>query len=143
MNATAFDVISDRNSKEAFVPVDAGTVLETIAALPITTWDFKADRLKRRHLGPMAQDFHAAFHLNGNDDTHINLGDLAGVGVAAIQSLQREAIDEDRQIARIEADQERQMADLQKALAKVAEQITQIERGQRAVFRSASRSLPR
>jgi hypothetical protein len=35
----------------------------------------------------MAQDFHAAFQVNGADDTHINVGDETGVALAAIQGL--------------------------------------------------------
>jgi hypothetical protein len=37
----------------------------------------------------MAQDFHAAFGLNGSDDTHISLVDAQGVALAAIQGLNR------------------------------------------------------
>ena len=39
-----------------------------------------------RHLGPMAQDFYAAFAL-GEDDEHIASLDIEGVGLAAIQGL--------------------------------------------------------
>ena len=39
------------------------------------------------HLGPMAQDFHAAFGLNGADDKHIATVDEGGVALAAIQGL--------------------------------------------------------
>jgi DNA-binding transcriptional MerR regulator len=35
----------------------------------------------------MAQDFHAAFGLNGNDDKHISTVDEGGVALAAIQGL--------------------------------------------------------
>ena len=40
-----------------------------------------------RHLSPMAQDFHAAFGLNGTDDKHIATVDEGGVALAAIQGL--------------------------------------------------------
>jgi hypothetical protein len=35
----------------------------------------------------MAQDFHQAFGLNGPDETHINIGDEAGVALAALKGL--------------------------------------------------------
>jgi septal ring factor EnvC (AmiA/AmiB activator) len=40
-----------------------------------------------RHVGPMAQDFQAAFGLNGSDDKHISVVDESGVALAAIQGL--------------------------------------------------------
>src|SRR5262249_24529273 len=39
-----------------------------------------------RHMGPMAQDFRAAFGL-GEDDTTISVVDEQGVALAAIQGL--------------------------------------------------------
>jgi hypothetical protein len=78
--------LSDRNVKTNFEAVAAGDVLAKVAALPISTWNFKTD-LKTRHIGPMAQDFHAAFGSSGGDDTHIALVDEGGVALAAIQGL--------------------------------------------------------
>jgi hypothetical protein len=40
-----------------------------------------------RHIGPMAQDFHAAFGLDGTDDKHIATVDADGAALAAIQGL--------------------------------------------------------
>jgi len=53
--------------------------------LPISQWSFKGDP-QITHLGPMAQDFHAAFGL-GTDDRHIATVDADGVALAAIQGL--------------------------------------------------------
>jgi hypothetical protein len=39
-----------------------------------------------RHIGPMAQDFYAAFQV-GADDTHITTIDENGVALAAIKGL--------------------------------------------------------
>ena len=75
---------SDRNLKEAFAPVDPRAVLARVAALPIETWSYKGETA--RHLGPMAQDFVAAFGL-GADDRHIFPLDAGGVALAAIQGL--------------------------------------------------------
>jgi hypothetical protein len=57
------------------------------SALPISEWNFKEDA-DTRHLGPMAQYFHAAFGL-GTDDKHIATVDANGVALAAIQGLNR------------------------------------------------------
>jgi hypothetical protein len=61
-------------------------VLAKVAALPISRWNFK-ELPGADHFGPMAQDFHAAFGLNGRDDRHIATVDADGVALAAIQGL--------------------------------------------------------
>jgi hypothetical protein len=77
---------SDRGSKENFRPVDAPRILELVQRLPITTWNFKVEPDSVRHIGPVAQDFHAAFGA-GADDRHIAALDGNGVALAAIQGL--------------------------------------------------------
>ena len=52
----------------------------------MTEWNYKTDK-HVEHVGPMAQDFHAAFGLNGADDKHISVVDEGGVALAAIQGL--------------------------------------------------------
>jgi Chaperone of endosialidase len=78
---------SDRNAKTNFSSVNALGVLEKVAAMPVTRWNYKSDASGIVHIGPMAQDFHAAFGLNGADDTHINTVDAQGVALAAIKGL--------------------------------------------------------
>ena len=78
---------SDRNLKQSFAPVDAQAVLDKVAALPVQTWSYKAQP-GQTHLGPMAQDFRAAFGL-GADDVSIATVDESGVALAAIQGLNR------------------------------------------------------
>jgi len=46
-----------------------------------------------KHLGPVAQDFHAAFGL-GTDDKHIATVDADGVALAAIQGLNQKVMEE-------------------------------------------------
>lgn len=85
VSATAFVNTSDRNAKENFAPVSAREVLDKVAALPISTWNYK-EMHDGRHMGPMAQDFYAAFHLGGSEKT-ITTVDPDGVALAAIQGL--------------------------------------------------------
>lgn len=92
VTATAFNPPSDRNLKENFKLVDAREVLEKVVALPISRWNFKEDSATP-HVGPMAQDFHAAFGL-GTDERHIATVDADGVALAAIQGLNRKLTEE-------------------------------------------------
>ncbi len=78
---------SDRNAKQDFRAVDSESVLAKVAAMPISEWSYKEDPAVR-HVGPMAQDFRAAFPL-GEDDRHIAMVDADGVAFAAIQGLNR------------------------------------------------------
>jgi hypothetical protein len=85
-NGTTWQSGSDRNIKEDFAPVDAAQVLARVVSLPVQSWSYKAQP-GDKHIGPVAQDFHAAFGLNGTDDKHIATVDEGGVALAAIQGL--------------------------------------------------------
>jgi len=105
---------SDRNQKENIRPVDPREVLEKVAALPIAEWNFKTDT-EARHVGPMAQDFRAAFGL-GTDDKHIATVDADGVALAAIQGLNQRLNEKDAEIQELK----RVVAELQAALLPAA-----------------------
>ena len=83
--AQTFTSTSDRAAKTDFSPVDAREVLDRVALLPVTTWSYKNEGAVR-HIGPVAQDFRAAFNL-GYDDKSISVVDAQGVAFAAIQGL--------------------------------------------------------
>ena len=85
VSANSFITTSDRHAKENFSPVNAQDVLAKVAALPISQWNFKSETAVQ-HVGPMAQDFRAAFGL-GTDERHIATVDADGVALAAIQGL--------------------------------------------------------
>jgi hypothetical protein len=76
---------SSRTLKEAFEAVDVGAVLSKVLDLSITTWRYTGSN-EGRHLGPVAEDFHAAFGLGAGERT-IATVDSAGVALAAIQGL--------------------------------------------------------
>ena len=76
---------SDRNLKTDVAAIDDATVLDKVAALPISRWSYKSEH-GVRHVGPMAQDFYAAFKV-GEDDRHITSIDEDGVALAAIKAL--------------------------------------------------------
>lgn len=107
---------SDRHVKENFSALDAQSVLDRVAALPITRWNFIQDP-GTAHIGPMAQDFRAAFGV-GEDDKHIAVVDEGGVALAAIQGL-NEKVDGGRQkeegrIQKLEAENAELKARLEK-----------------------------
>jgi hypothetical protein len=83
----AFSQASDRNAKENLTPIDPQEILEKVASLPLSEWNYRQDP-GTRHVGPMAQDFHAAFGV-GPDERHITTVDADGVALAAIQGLNR------------------------------------------------------
>jgi hypothetical protein len=85
VTCTAVNVTSDRNAKKDFKAVDSRAVLDKVTRMPISEWAYKA-QADTRHIGPMAQDFHAAFGL-GRDEKHITSVDADGVALAAIQGL--------------------------------------------------------
>jgi hypothetical protein len=99
MTAQSYVTSSDRNVKKDIVPVNGDDILRKLSALPISTWTFKTDDIP--HVGPMAQDFTAAFGL-GPDDKHISLNDMAGVSLAAVQALNKQVSEKDAEIAKLQ-----------------------------------------
>jgi len=114
---------SDRNAKENFATVNTCEVLDKVATLPMSEWQFKSTP-GERHLGPMAQDFQAAFGLGG-DDKHIATVDEEGVALAAIQGLNQkleaQVKEKDGQIAELR----RELGELKATVQKVSEQVEQ------------------
>jgi trimeric autotransporter adhesin len=82
----AWSCTSSRLEKENFAAVDGEDVLRRLRSVPVTSWNGIAEGPEVRHIGPMAQDWHAAFALN-DDPLTIHQGDLAGVSLAAVQAL--------------------------------------------------------
>jgi hypothetical protein len=103
--------LSDRNAKENLAPINPQEVLEKVAALPLATWNYKSQEVSIRHIGPMAQDFRAAFQV-GESETGITTVDADGVALAAIQGLnqrvEQELMKKDAQLK----SQQQQIAEL-------------------------------
>lgn len=78
--------LSDAESKRDFEPVDASEILDKLASMPVQRWSYKSQDSAVRHIGPTAQDFHAAFGV-GDDPKGITTVDADGVALAAIQGL--------------------------------------------------------
>lgn len=106
---------SDRNVKENFVPTDGKDVLAKVAALPLSTWNYKCDDKSIVHMGPMAQDFKASFGLNGENDKVITSLDISGVALVAIQGL-NQVVEEQKTIITAQA---AKLADVDARLARI------------------------
>lgn len=77
---------SDRNGKANFEEVNGRDVLQKLEAVPVTTWNYRTQDEEFRHMGPMAQDFYAAFGV-GDTPSGITAIDADGVALAAIKGL--------------------------------------------------------
>jgi hypothetical protein len=106
--------LSDRNAKENFTPVTPRQMLAKVASLPISEWSYKTEA-GVSHIGPMAQDFYAAFRV-GEDDTHITTVDEDGVALAAIQGLNQKLNEKDAEIQDLKKD----VAELRKMVGALA-----------------------
>jgi trimeric autotransporter adhesin len=116
--ASSFNSSSDRNLKENFATVSAEAVLDKVAVLPISRWNFKQEKTAE-HIGPTAQDFHAAFGLNGKDDTHISVVDEGGVALAAIQGLNQKLEEQNKE-------KDAELLQLKQSIAELQAMVSQL-----------------
>ncbi|MCR4404609.1 MAG: tail fiber domain-containing protein [Candidatus Acetothermia bacterium] len=98
--SNAWSAISDRELKENFSPVDGRLILERLSQIPISEWNMRSQDPSIRHIGPMAQDFYAAFGL-GESERYINSSDADGIALISIQALYQLSLEKDEQIARL------------------------------------------
>jgi len=129
--------VSDRNLKANIAPIDPQQVLARLIAMPVTTWNYKSQAASVRHLGPMAQDFYAAFNV-GEDDKHITEIDEGGVAFAAIQGLAQKLENElkqkdaqiaalQRELAQMKQAQQKQVDELHSLLSQLLLRVNAIE----------------
>jgi hypothetical protein len=117
--------LSDVRAKENITAVDGQALLARLTDLPIATWTYKADATKSVHLGPMAQDFHAAFGL-GADDKHLAPKDLASVALVGVKELHKRLAVREAEIvehAAKLAEREAELAALKQRLAALEEMV--------------------
>lgn len=112
---------SDVNSKENITLIEGKEMLARLAELPITKWNYKSDASKSSHVGPMAQDFHAAFRL-GSDDRHIAPRDLAGVAVVGVKELHKQNLEQTKMIQKRDAE----ITELRERLAILEELVNRL-----------------
>jgi hypothetical protein len=100
-NSGSWSFGSDRNRKRDLANVDGDVVLQRLRDLPISSWSYTAQGTSVRHVGPTAQDFHAAFGL-GESDTTISVVDAAGIALAAVKALEERTRALEARIAQLE-----------------------------------------
>ena len=126
--SASWSFTSDRHAKDRIAPVDAQAVLAKVARVPIQEWSYIG--YEQRHIGPMAQDFHAQFPLNADNKT-LNDADLHGVALAAIQGL-NEKLEVGRQKSEVKIQQlEAENAGLKARLEKLEQVLHAMHGGAR------------
>lgn len=110
-----WQVPSGQALKTGFQNIDPLDILDRLLRLPMRTWSYKASPESGRHLGPVAEDFHASFGL-GSDSVSISTVDAAGVALAAIQGLNQRLEAENTALRQKNADQDAAIAELRAEL---------------------------
>jgi len=106
--------------KSDIVDLDSQLILEKVAQLPITEWSYNEELQDGiRHIGPMAQDFYAAFGL-GDGETSIGTVDADGVALVSIQAL----YDRHRQL---QSEKDAEIAELQAANTELQRRVALLE----------------
>jgi len=82
------------------VPVNGFEILDKVLALPISAWSYTFDDPSVRHIGPMAQDWAAAFGL-GDTDRMIDMVDANGITLVCIQALHRRIAELQEEVTRL------------------------------------------
>lgn len=77
---------SSRSFKRDFVSIDGERILDGLLKLPLARWRYRSEEAHVSHIGPMAEDFYAAFAV-GADPRYIGTVDADGIAMAAIQGL--------------------------------------------------------
>lgn len=113
----SWSMCSDIATKTDIREIEAADILARIESLPIRQWRYKSQDSTVRHIGPMAQDFHAAFGV-GDDPRYITSVDADGVALAAIQELARLLRAESERAAQRIAELESQIAALRRGTAR-------------------------
>lgn len=93
--------LSSRGAKENFRETDGSEVLAKLEQLPISSWNYRGAPTAERHLGPVAEDFRAAFGL-GASERYVSVTDEAGVALASVKALQQQVKQRDERIEQLE-----------------------------------------
>lgn len=93
---------SSREWKSNFQKLDSLEILNRLANLPITRWEYTGSD-EGAHVGPTAEDFHAAFGLGGNPQ-YISTVDADGVAFSAIQGLNEKLEQESAKLSKENAE---------------------------------------
>jgi hypothetical protein len=105
----SWSILSDKNLKENFLPINHEVFLKKLQNLELFTWNYIGQNpQKQRHYGPTSQDFYRAFghdHLGtiGNNK-RIATADFLGVNFILIQALEKRSMKNKKFIEKIKAE---------------------------------------
>jgi len=116
---------SSRAFKADFQPVDVLGVLDRVMQLDVSTWTYK-DAPEGRHMGPIAEEFHALFGL-GNDAESISTVDASGVALAAIQGLNRRIDDQQHALRDLRDEKDATIAQLSAENDELRAQLAEVQ----------------
>jgi len=114
-NSGSMSCASSRTLKANFLNVDGDDLLARIRRTPVSTWSYIGEDGNVRHMGPVAEDFHAAFGL-GTNATTIGHLDIDGVNFAGVKALEART-----------TELQRQVAERDRANAELATRVTELE----------------
>jgi hypothetical protein len=100
---SAWEYVSARELKENFAPVDTYLLLDRLALIDISTWNYRGQDGTALHIGPVANEFNALVDGLGGGQDHINSLDADGVALAAIQGLYQLSQEQAMRISELEA----------------------------------------
>lgn len=104
----SWSIISDSTRKERFLHADGDEMLKKLRTMRLGSWNYKSQaEVNFRHYGPMAQEFYAAFGQDkygtiGNETT-IGQADMEGVMMILIKALEKRTAEQDKEIAKLKA----------------------------------------
>ncbi len=141
-NLTASGMVSGSSSKKLksdIHAVDNDALLQKLSQLDILEWQYSHDQSGARHMGAMAEDFHALFGL-GSSAEFLAPSDMAGVALAAIraqqdriEALEAALAERDARLHAVEQAMAQQQASIQTRLERLESrlpslQLTRVER---------------
>ncbi len=93
--------LSDASLKVFVAPSDPATVLQRLGDLKLFRWRYLGQRSGVSHIGPLADEFRAAFGV-GEDDRTISTVDPDGIALAALKGLLERVAQQEETIRRLE-----------------------------------------
>ena len=129
-SSTAWSALSDSTMKRNIRLVDTREMLDKVNRLPIKRWSLKTQDPSIEHIGPMAQDFWALFHV-GENELRISTIDPPAIALAAIQGLHE-----------IVKENEERMGHQQDLIDSLMKQNKQLENRLLALESSLSQEIP-
>jgi hypothetical protein len=94
----------------------------------MNSWNYKTQDKSIRHIGPIAQDFHAAFGY-GEDERHIAEVDEGGIALAAIQGLNTKIEEKDAKMESLAAEVKTDRAEIARLRAEIDSIKTMLANG--------------